>query len=106
MGLEDMITPEMLHYLPQFNICVINYQLRQTHKNITLPVRDTILRHSQHLKSRVVFDRNLIDCLNLKLKQKQEAKKAKQNHIKAKAVAVLPKTPKTHAMLMQMRKPI
>jgi hypothetical protein len=57
-----------------------------------------------NLRNRVVFDRNLIDCLNLRVQQKQKAKKAKENHRKAKAVAVLPK-PKTHAMLMQMPKP-
>jgi hypothetical protein len=56
---------------------VSSYQTHRTYKLIVLPVRYTIFRHSQHLASRVGFDRNLIDCLNLKLKQKQKARRAK-----------------------------
>jgi hypothetical protein len=75
MGLEDTSILEMLHYIRQFDMCVSNYQAHQTHKSVILPLRYTVWRHSQHLRSRVVFDRNLIDCLNLKLKQKQRARR-------------------------------
>jgi hypothetical protein len=73
LGIET--SSGMLQYLQQLYHCVCSYQPHWITKLNTPPVRCTISRHSQHLRSGVVFDRNLIDCLNLKVKQKQKSKK-------------------------------